>query len=194
MNSIVYFIRCIDSGLIKIGYTTDINGRKASLNHASPAGVSLIASAPGGSNAEASLHRKFEHLKVRGEWFRPRPELLDYIANVRAGGSLELDDAVSADAEFASTYRDESGEFRDRMAAAIKLRLHPFTHITQKALAQGIGVTRNSVNNWVNAKSEPTAYLVSRIDAYFYGHGYFGFLAEIYGDLAEPMSKREAAR
>lgn len=194
MKSIVYFIRCNAGGLIKIGYTTDLPARVASLGHANAVGVSLLASADGGVVAESRLHTMFREYRVRGEWFRPSAPLLDFIANVREAGRLPFGrDIEAADAAFRATYGDESAVFRATVAAAIKARLAPFSHITQKALAQGVGVTRHSVNNWVNEKNDPSAYIAMRIDAYLSDHGLPGFLAEIYGDLGAPRAKRRAA-
>lgn len=194
MKSFVYFIRCEASGLIKIGYSTDLQGRVASLLHANPRGVALMASAPGGAVAEAAVHKKFRELRVRGEWFRTSPALLSFIEQVKRNGALGLTpDTSSVDVALIQTAHDESAEFRASLAAALRSRLMPFSHVTQKALAQGIGATRHSVNNWVNQKCEPSAYLVGRIHNYLTASGQPGFLSEIYGDLAEPKSKRRAA-
>ncbi len=43
--------------------------------------ITLLASAVGGPKEERELHRRFVHLRTRGEWFRPDPELLEYIAS-----------------------------------------------------------------------------------------------------------------
>jgi pyridoxal biosynthesis lyase PdxS len=80
--STVYFIRVGDDGPIKIGRT---NGnplaRLAALQISSPFELRIIATiAPAGVMIENGLHRLFSHLHIRGEWFSPEPELLEYIA------------------------------------------------------------------------------------------------------------------
>ena len=34
---------------------------------------------------ESAIHHRFRHARVRGEWFRPVPELLSYIDEVKTG-------------------------------------------------------------------------------------------------------------
>lgn len=194
MIPIVYFIRCNSGGLIKIGYSTDLPARLASLGHANAGGVSLLASAPGGNVAESRIHAMFREDRVRGEWFRPSANLLEFVAKVRDCGSLLFGPAVEdVDAAFSATSSDESAAFRVIVGAAIKARTTPFSSITQKALAQGIGVTRHTVNNWVLGKNDLSAYIAMRVETYLADRGQPGFLTEIYGDLGEPMAKRSAA-
>jgi hypothetical protein len=38
-----------------------------------------------GADREAELHQRFRHLHVRGEWFRPGPDLLAFIGQVKRG-------------------------------------------------------------------------------------------------------------
>jgi hypothetical protein len=45
----------------------------------------LLVAIPGGRNVEAFLHEKFRRDRKFGEWFAPSPELMDFIARVKAG-------------------------------------------------------------------------------------------------------------
>lgn len=96
MKGHVYFGR-MSSGAIKIGFTTDLERRLTELWHMVPGGVSLLASALGAFEAEAWVHKRFSHLKISGEWFRPEPELLDFINEVKKVGNCAFPDGLRAD-------------------------------------------------------------------------------------------------
>lgn len=73
----VYFARVGD--LIKIGWTANLQRRMSNL-HAD----AVFHTQPGTRHDERALHAKFHHLLVKGkEWFRPDPELMDYIKDLR---------------------------------------------------------------------------------------------------------------
>ncbi|MFE2073704.1 GIY-YIG nuclease family protein [Streptomyces misionensis] len=62
---------------IKIGTTTDLRDRMKAI----PARP--LALEPGDMVRERQLHRQFAHLRLKGEWFRAAPELLDHINRLR---------------------------------------------------------------------------------------------------------------
>ena len=74
----VYFIRSGD--MIKIGYTSNIEDRKSSLQTNNPIKIEVLKTIPGGYEEEQELHRKFSHLNKQGEWFFAAKELLDFIS------------------------------------------------------------------------------------------------------------------
>lgn len=67
----VYFAQ--RDGLIKIGWSKSVPYRMISLR------AKLIGAEPGERAREASLHKRFSHLRVHGEWFNPGEDLLEYI-------------------------------------------------------------------------------------------------------------------
>jgi hypothetical protein len=73
----VYFIRSGDA--IKIGFTQDVVARLSALQTASSIPLELLASIDGDKAEEARQHRRWRHLRIRGEWFRADEELLRYI-------------------------------------------------------------------------------------------------------------------
>lgn len=77
----VYFVEML--GLIKIGFTGAMKHRLRQLQDASPFDVKLICHINGSYDLEAKLHATFSGLRVRGEWFRKEPPLLDYIENLK---------------------------------------------------------------------------------------------------------------
>jgi excisionase family DNA binding protein len=75
-TSVVYYIRFGDR--IKIGTTVNLVSRLGNLPH-----DQLLATEPGGVNLEGLRHAQFAEHRIRGEWFRPAPELLAHIGSVK---------------------------------------------------------------------------------------------------------------
>jgi len=98
----VYFVGSgkLGAGLIKIGYAEDVAARLSSLQVGSAEPLHLLGDLPGDREAEEWLHNRFGHLRVRGEWFLPAPELLDFIVeSLRSEGEAKLKHADALDAE-----------------------------------------------------------------------------------------------
>lgn len=80
----LYFIRSNCSvGFIKIGIAARPSKRFEAIEVSSPYTIRILAVIHGNRSEELRLHAKFEHLRVRGEWFRPGPELLRYIDSIQ---------------------------------------------------------------------------------------------------------------
>lgn len=78
---LVYFIQCGAYGPIKIGVTTgNPYCRLALLQTGCPERLDLLGVIfPCDPTKEGELHAQFAHLRIRGEWFAPAPELLKFI-------------------------------------------------------------------------------------------------------------------
>lgn len=82
----IYFLQSGDPGPIKIGYTSrNVFARLDVLQVGNPEPLKLLRSVPGTQDDEQQLHRRFSGLLVRGEWFRPEPELLAFIDGISLG-------------------------------------------------------------------------------------------------------------
>lgn len=77
--SLVYFIKGLESGNIKIGYAGNPDSRRKGLQTGSSEELSLLKTIDGGAALEAELKSRFAHLKIRGEWFRPEADLINFI-------------------------------------------------------------------------------------------------------------------
>lgn len=75
-QSVVYYVRIRDT--IKIGYTVNMKARFSNLLI-----DEVLATEPGGEELERVRHRQFAALRIRGERFRPEPELMSHIAMIR---------------------------------------------------------------------------------------------------------------
>jgi hypothetical protein len=85
-SSFVYFLRQGDSGPIKIGVAVNPKKRKAQLQTSLVEPLHTLLILPGTRATEAHYHEKFADLRLRGEWFRPDPVLLDFIQQAIAEG------------------------------------------------------------------------------------------------------------
>ncbi len=78
----VYFVQLGLNGPIKVGVASSIRDRCANLQTGSPYPVYLRGYIVDGTEeTEAAIHKTFRHLRMRGEWFRPGKDLLQYIAS-----------------------------------------------------------------------------------------------------------------
>ena len=76
-GGMVYFI---DGGdCIKIGYTNSPEARSIKMATDNPTELKLLHAEPGTFKTEKIYHRQFAAIRVRGEWFRKTPELLEFI-------------------------------------------------------------------------------------------------------------------
>lgn len=75
----VYFIQA-ENGPIKIGKAKDVNRRfyQLQLKHSEP--LKILGIVDGYTQEELSFHQQFASLRLHGEWFEPKSELIDYIA------------------------------------------------------------------------------------------------------------------
>lgn len=76
-QSITYFVEALGLNMVKIGATTDLRIRLASLQGGSPVELRLMGTT---LVAEDAVHAEFSCNRVRGTWFVPTPRLLSFIA------------------------------------------------------------------------------------------------------------------
>lgn len=97
-GSLVYFVReAGGAGRVKIGITTSLRSRLATLQTGSPERLRVIHTEPGGRARELYFHRRWARHRVRrdGEWFVPAREILDYAASAPSGRPGRLRFAMS---------------------------------------------------------------------------------------------------
>jgi hypothetical protein len=77
----VYFILNQTTGLVKIGRSTNTVMRYASLSTAAAEPLEIIYEIHivDGAPLERELHKRFSHLRQRGEWFQYSVEIKDFI-------------------------------------------------------------------------------------------------------------------
>jgi len=92
----IYFIQAGKNGPIKIGQTNNgIEERIAQLQTGCPYELRLLWCYNGDGYTEQVVHDLFKHERIRGEWFRPSPSILEFIrdemANEQEVGLLNSD-------------------------------------------------------------------------------------------------------
>ena len=80
-KSVVYFVEAVGLDKVKIGTTTRIKSRLAAMQTGSPVRLELLGHLDGSTVTEADMHRRFEHLRLHGEWFLATTELRAFIEN-----------------------------------------------------------------------------------------------------------------
>lgn len=81
----VYFLQRGETGPIKIGISKNPKKRITAIQGlcAEPVEVLLLLSVDS-RQKEREIHEKFKHLRLKGEWFEPAPDLLGWIEEHRS--------------------------------------------------------------------------------------------------------------
>jgi hypothetical protein len=77
-----YFVRCVSSGLYKIGYTGNQDQRLRDLQSMNGGGLEFLGAIPGSRQDETRVHQRFAHLRRHGEWFEAGKELVAFVRQV----------------------------------------------------------------------------------------------------------------
>lgn len=84
----VYFIKDVNSGLIKIGYSLDPSKRFKQLKASAGLNLKFLGIVKEDVEYEKELHIKFKNLRVNNEWFKCEDCLVEFI-NLNSDSSLE---------------------------------------------------------------------------------------------------------
>lgn len=76
--------RCL--GEVKIGIATNVYSRFGSIQAANAGALSLWLVVPGDRSTENQAHALFDHIHIRGEWFRDHPDLRKWVLACREEG------------------------------------------------------------------------------------------------------------
>jgi len=80
----IYFFQGQCGGAIKIGYSVDPQKRLKELQTGYPDTLKVLLMIPGSENTERALHKHFEASRLKGEWFRPDPYVIEKIKELKA--------------------------------------------------------------------------------------------------------------
>lgn len=119
----MYFVQQGHDGPIKIGWAGNPGARLRELAVGNPMDLHLVGALPGSVAAERAAQSRFADSHIRGEWFRPTPELLA-VARLShpppwwpSGRALPLDElrAIAREIERLAADLHEAAELRDRL-------------------------------------------------------------------------------
>jgi T5orf172 domain len=85
----VYVVGNETGEYVKIGWSTQIQRRLATLQSYVPTPLKVYALIPGTRAVEGGLHERFHEHRAMGEWFRLDGLLLDWLKRNRAIGQLD---------------------------------------------------------------------------------------------------------
>lgn len=75
----IYAIQAGDVGPVKIGVTDSPADRIKTLQQGNHEELRGIAAWWDLKEVEKAIHREFAYARIRGEWFRPVPDLMEYV-------------------------------------------------------------------------------------------------------------------
>jgi hypothetical protein len=114
----IYFAKTKESGFVKIGYAKDdVLKRVKSFQTGCPEELSIILVESGERSDESELHRIFKKSHYRGEWFRFKPDVEEYIGEITIAREYirkafairkETQDRDRFDEEMYNKYQEES--------------------------------------------------------------------------------------
>ena len=81
-----YFILCKEANAIKIGMAADVSTRLASLQVGNPFELRIVLILP--VNIETKMHKQFNSLRLRYEWFSFGQPIIDFIDQCKSGALL----------------------------------------------------------------------------------------------------------
>jgi len=82
-EAVIYVIQeDVEGGLLKIGCAVDPRTRLAQLQTGNPRLLKIIKALPGTQERERVLHRDLHEYRVQNEWFRPDPEVFQYLSGL----------------------------------------------------------------------------------------------------------------
>lgn len=82
----IYFIT--DQQRIKIGFSNNPIRRLREMQTGHPLELKLIGSIPGCEYEEFVIHHRFNHLRLKGEWFTIDDDLMDFIEQFEKDGVM----------------------------------------------------------------------------------------------------------
>lgn len=81
----VYFAQQ-ENGPIKVGWTTNLEGRLAALRTSASCRIMLLAEIEGDKRTEYYLHNLLSDYRAHGEWFHPTATVLCFVDRVKREG------------------------------------------------------------------------------------------------------------
>lgn len=79
----LYFIEAPAVNAMKIGITSDLDQRIASIQHALPIEIAVAATVMGTARQEHALHLRFARIRMRGDWFVITDELRAFVGALK---------------------------------------------------------------------------------------------------------------
>lgn len=112
----VYFIS--DGEAVKIGFSEKPLRRIKGLQSGHPKPLTLLGTIPASVMDEMALHKRFDHLRIQGEWFRATLELTIYATDLCANQKPPTDDGKAERAAL----RELAGRYKGKDAVTYRVK------------------------------------------------------------------------
>lgn len=88
----IYFVQSGEKGPIKIGKANDPYKRLISLQTSSSETLTILGLMDGDIKEGKDIHAKFYDCKIKGEWFKPSKDLIEFIENNTQKSKIEIEE------------------------------------------------------------------------------------------------------
>ena len=145
----IYLIYCSKTKTCKIGYSYNPDNRLKELQTGNPYHLELITTVPGDISIEKDIHSKFNHLKLKGEWFNYTQEIKDYFK-------------VEIELDYTQFYHSLSKTLVQLDSLlSVKLLCWCFVEMSDKNMFTFNDLKAESLNDWLK-KNNSKVYLPSK--------------------------------
>lgn len=146
----IYFMQESSIGAIKIGFASNVSTRKCNIQGANPSKVTVLGAIPGGPDEETRIHEQFAHLRIRGEWFKPGEDLLEFIRTATTSGHIPID-LGKAVLDFSGENPTEEGKQCKKwieMSENLPDTEHDEELLNVDMAAAMLGISKQTLRNW----------------------------------------------
>lgn len=150
----VYFVRAGDDGPIKIGVAIDAFDRVKDLQTAHWQQLNIVRTIPGDVMEEQRLHRYYKDKRIRGEWYRFCPTMLEILPSNIVEPLTPMSPVVS---QIAALEARATSQAIDVPAIWARAGIHRTTW--QRWKAESFGPT---LENWLTVESALDALIAER--------------------------------
>jgi hypothetical protein len=135
----IYFVKC--ASRVKIGFSEKPKLRVVKIATDSPFPCRIMGVMEGTLLDEADIHRKFSHLRTRGEWFELSEDLIEFITT--------------------NATHETVAEFKPRSKLETYLRTKK---LTDEAFGALVGLSQSQVSRIKRGKSVPSWSTITAIE------------------------------
>ena len=161
-DTFVYFIAVTNGAAIKIGWAEDVSARLADLQVGNHEQLFVVAALNGSRLTERLIHKCFDGSKIRGEWYKPTEDILEFIHLLNG---RQEDFASLFGHSISQCQNDNRPSKRSRKAttkvfmAARRAGAVPetFHGLSVNQIAKKLRVSNRTVSRWLRAAHESGA-------------------------------------
>ncbi len=156
---LIYAMRHIAAGFIKIGISHDPQQRLETLMVTEKAKIEIIGVACGTMQHESLLHEKFAKSRFRGEWFHPTADVLHFVNSLHKYNNEWIDNAGSVRARIPGIEKfitweivlhNRQSDEQTILKAADLRKKRKALGWTQAQLAKKLGINHSMVSRMEN--------------------------------------------